>query len=80
MAFVLANGARGPSNVATLMAYVQYLADKGLMFRTINNYLSALKTNLDRLGFDVGNFFLYLFLFFFKFLQTKDCTLQVCKT
>ena len=27
-----------------------------------------------------SDFFLYLFLFFFKFLQTKDCTLQVCKT
>ena len=42
--------------MATLMAYAQQLVDKKLTFRTINNYFSALKSDLDRLGIDTGNF------------------------
>ena len=54
MAFGLINGAVFPSNVATLMAYAQHLVDRRLTFRTINNYLSALKVNLGRLGLIQG--------------------------
>ena len=42
--------------VASLLAYAQYLKELGLSFRTIRNYMSALKTNLARLGAPISNF------------------------
>ena len=42
--------------VAPLLAYIQYLADQGLSFGTIRNYVSALKSYLIRLNQPVHNF------------------------
>ena len=56
MGFCLTHKARKANNMASLMAYVQHLLDLGLSFRTINNYISALRKNLERLGLDTSCF------------------------
>ena len=55
-AFATAHCVRDTSGVASLLAFTQYLIDQGLSFRTIRNYISALKANLTKLNQPVVNF------------------------
>ena len=50
MTFTLVQWAARLGNVATFLAFAEHLPDMGLTFRTVNIYLSDLKSTLTRLG------------------------------
>ena len=56
MAFAVGKGVRDYQSTGALLAYIQQLVESDLTFRTIRNYISALKANYLRLGWPIQAF------------------------
>ena len=72
--FLVAHDMTDSHAVAPLLAYTQYLADQGLSFRTIMNYMSALRSNLSRLNQPVQSFDHSVYKAFLKSLSHRKPT------
>ena len=56
MAFAVGKGVKDYQSTGALLAYIQQLVESDLTFRTIRNYISALKANFFRLGWPIRAF------------------------
>ena len=72
MAFNIFQRVSKPHELAPLLSYVQHLVEMGLTYWTINNYGSALKNNLERLGFLVSSIEHCTFRAYLKALSRKN--------